>query len=175
MDWVQVGYITKTHGLKGEVKLKPSLVDPDPGLIQGVRRARIVGDDGESVETELEKVRGQGGRWIVKFKDFKTIEQAEQDLVGRSVEIYCEDFRSLPEGKYYWFQIEGLQVYDEAGRYYGTVNEIIVTGSNDVYVVQDGDKELLLPMIDSVVKSIDLKENKLIFHIIEGLLEDYPV
>lgn len=174
MDWVLVGYITKTHGLKGEVKLKPSLADPDPSLVQDVRRARIVGDDVDSIETELEKVRGQGGRWIVKFKDFKTIEQV-QTLVGRSLEIYCEDFQSLPEGEYYWFQIEGLQVLDEAGRYYGTVNEIIVTGSNDVYVVQDGDKELLLPMIDSVVKSIDLKENKLVFHIIEGLLEDYPV
>ncbi|MDH3256831.1 MAG: ribosome maturation factor RimM [Nitrospinota bacterium] len=173
MDWVPVGYITKTHGLKGEVKLRPVVIDPN--MVQGARRTRIVGGDGSSVETELEKVRGQGGRWIVKFKDFKTIEQAEQDLVGRSVEIYCEDFRSLPEGEYYWFQIEGLQVFDEEGRYYGTVNEIIVTGSNDVYVVQDGDKELLLPMIDSVVKSIDLKENKLIFHIIEGLLEDYPV
>jgi len=173
MDWVPVGYITKTHGLKGEVKLKPSLTDPS--LVQDVRRARIVGDDGDSVETVLEKVRGQGGRWIVKFKDFKTIEQAQQDLVGRSLEIYGEDFQPLPEGEYYWFQIEGLQVFDEEGRYYGTVNEIIVTGSNDVYVVQDGDKELLLPMIDSVVKSIDPKENKLIFHIIEGLLEDYPV
>jgi 16S rRNA processing protein RimM len=172
MDWVPVGYITKTHGLKGEVKLKPSLTDPS--LVQDVRRARIVGDDGDSVETVLEKVRGQGGRWIVKFKDFKTIEQA-QDLVGRSLEIYGEDFQPLPEGEYYWFQIEGLQVFDEEGRYYGTVNEIIVTGSNDVYVVQDGDKELLLPMIDSVVKLIDPKENKLIFHIIEGLLEDYPV
>ncbi len=172
MDWVPVGHITKTHGLKGEVKLKPSLTDPS--LVQDVRRARIVGDDGDSVETVLEKVRRQGGRWIVKFKDFKTIEQA-QDLVGRSLEVYCEDFQPLPEGEYYWFQIEGLQVFDEAGRYYGTVNEIIVTGSNDVYVVQDGDKELLLPMIDSVVKSIDPKENKLIFHIIEGLLEDYPV
>ena len=172
MDWVPVGYITKTHGLKGEVKLRPLL--NDPSLVQDVRRARIVGDDGVSVEAVLEKVRGQGGRWIVKFKDFKTIEQA-QDLVGRSLEVYREDFQSLPEGEYYWFQIEGLQVFDEEGRYYGTVNEIIVTGSNDVYVVQDGDKELLLPMIDSVVKSIDLKENKLIFHIIEGLLEDYPV
>ncbi len=167
-----MGYITKTHGLKGEVKLRPSLTDPS--LVQDVRRARIVGDDGDSVETVLEKVRGQGGRWIVKFKDFKTIEQA-QDLVGRSLEVYCEDFQPLPEGEYYWFQVEGLQVFDEAGRYYGTVNEIIVTGSNDVYVVKDGDKELLLPMIDSVVKSIDPKENKLIFHIIEGLLEDYPV
>ena len=172
MDWVPIGYITKTHGLKGEVKLKPSLTDPS--LVQDVPRARIVGDGGDSVETVLEKVRGQGGRWIVKFKDFKTIEQA-QDLVGRSLEIYGEDFQPLPEGEYYWFQIEGLQVFDEEGRYYGTVNEIIVTGSNDVYVVQDGDKELLLPMIDSVVKSIDPKEKKMLFHIIEGLLEDYPV
>ena len=172
MDWIPVGYITKTHGLKGEVKLRPSLTDPS--LVQDVRRARIVGDDGDSVETVLEKVRGQGGRWIVKFKDFKTIEQA-QDLVGRSLEVYCEDFQPLPEGEYYWFQVEGLQVFDEEDRYYGTVNEIIATGSNDVYVVKDGDKELLLPMIDSVVKSIDPKENKLIFHIIEGLLEDYPV
>ncbi len=172
MDWVPVGDITKTHGLKGEVKLRPVIIDPN--LVQGVRRARIVGDDGESVEAELEKIRGQGGRWIVKFKDSKTIEQA-QALVGRTLEIYCEDFQPLPEGEYYWFQIEGIRVFDEEDRYYGTVNEIIVTGSNDVYVVQDGDKELLLPMIDSVVKSIDLKENKLIFHIIEGLLEDHPV
>lgn len=172
MDWVPVGDITKTHGLKGEVKLRP-LVN-DPNLVQGGHRARIVSDDGDSVDTTLEKVRGQGGRWIVKFKNCKTIEEA-QVLVGRSLEIYCEDFQPLPDGEYYWFQIEGLQVFDEEGRYYGTVNEIIVTGSNDVYVVQDGDKELLLPMIDSVVKSIDLKENKLIFHIIEGLLEDHPV
>jgi 16S rRNA processing protein RimM len=172
MDWVPVGDITKTHGLKGEVKLRPSVTDPS--LVQGAHRVRIVGDGVEPAETVLEKVRGQGGRWIVKFKDCKSIEEA-QVLVGRSLEIYSEDFQPLPEGEYYWFQIEGLQVFDEEGRYYGTVNEIIVTGSNDVYVVQDGDKELLLPMIDSVVKSIDLKENKLIFHIIEGLLEDHPV
>ncbi|MEE9497765.1 MAG: 16S rRNA processing protein RimM, partial [Nitrospinaceae bacterium] len=72
MDWVPVGDITKTHGLKGEVKLRPSVTDPS--LVQGVRRARIVGEDGDSVEAVLEKVRGQGGRWIVKFKDCKTIE-----------------------------------------------------------------------------------------------------
>lgn len=172
MDWVPVGDITKTHGLKGEVKLRPVVIDSS--LVQGIRRARIVGEGTEPTETVLEKIRGQGGRWIVKFKDCKTIEEA-QVLVGRSLEVYGEDFQPLPEGEYYWFQIEGLQVFDEEGRYYGTIDEIIVTGSNDVYVVRDGDKELLLPMIDSVVKSIDLKENKLIFHIIEGLLEDHPV
>ena len=172
MDWVPVGDITKTHGLKGEVILKPSVTGRN--RVQGPHRARIVGDDAGPAETILEKVRGQGGRWIVKLKDCKTVEQA-QTLVGKTLEIFTEDFPPLPDGEYYWFQIEGLQVFDEEGRCYGTITEIIFTGSNDVYVVQDGDKELLLPMIDSVVKSIDLKENKLIFHIIEGLLEDHPV
>ncbi|NIQ01372.1 MAG: 16S rRNA processing protein RimM [Nitrospinaceae bacterium] len=172
MNWVPVGEITKTHGLKGEVKLKPVVIDPS--LIYGVHKARLVGEGQEPVETDLEKVRGQGGRWIVKFKDCKTIEQA-RERIGQTLEIFRESFAPLPEGEYYWFQIEGLQVFDESGRPYGTVTEIIHTGSNDVYVVKDGDKELLLPMIDSVVKVIDLKENTLIFHIVEGLLENYPV
>jgi len=172
MDWVPVGYITKTHGLKGEVKLKPVITDPS--LVQGPHRVRLKKEDGSVTETALEKVRGQGGRWIVKLKDLKSIEDA-QALVGTAVEVWRADFPLLPDGEYYWFQIEGLQVYDEDGRFYGTVTEIIQTGSNDVYVVRDGGKELLLPMIDSVVKSIDLTENRLIFHIIEGLLENHPV
>ncbi|MZH02913.1 MAG: 16S rRNA processing protein RimM, partial [Nitrospinae bacterium] len=53
--------------------------------------------------------------------------------------------------------------------------EIIPTGSNDIYVVRKGDQEWMLPMIDTVVKSIDLEKNKLIFHRIEGLLEDTTV
>ena len=84
-------------------------------------------------------------------------------------------FKALPDGEYYWFEIEGLNVYDEEGDYYGQVVEIIKTGSNDVYVVQDGKKEVLLPMIDSVVKVIDLEQGKLVFKNIEGLIEDTPV
>ena len=49
---------------------------------------------------------------------------------------------------------------------------VIATGSNDVYVVSDGKKEILLPMIDPVIRKIDLKEQKMIFHIVEGLLEE---
>ena len=171
MKWVPVGHITKTHGLKGELKLRPVILDPY--VVRAPQKARIAGEE-KVIETVLEKVRGQGGRWIVRFKDFKSIEQA-QTLVGQSLELWSGDFPALPDGEYYWFQVEGLQVFDESGKYYGVVTGIITTGSNDVYQVQDGDKELLLPMIDSVVKSIDLKENRLVFHIIEGLLEDHQV
>ena len=86
-----------------------------------------------------------------------------------------EDFEILPEGEYYRFEIEGLKAYDNTGRYYGVVVEVIATGSNDVYVVRDEGKEWLSPMIDSVVKTIDLGKGKLIFHCVEGLFEETPI
>ena len=83
--------------------------------------------------------------------------------------------KPLPQGEYYRFEIEGLAVFDEMDKPYGVIEEIIPTGSNDIYVVRNGDQEWMLPMIDSVVKSIDLEQGKLIFHRIEGLFEDTPV
>ena len=97
------------------------------------------------------------------------------ELAGMTVYASREEFPDLPEDEYYWFQIIGLEVYNEDGRYYGRIEEIIRTGSNDVYVVRDDKKELLLPMIDTVVKTVDLEAGKLIFHPVEGLLEDTPV
>ena len=86
-----------------------------------------------------------------------------------------EDFELLAEGEYYRFEIEGLKAYDDTGRYYGVVEEVIATGSNDVYIVRDEGKEWLVPMVDSVVKTIDLEQGKLIFHCVEGLFEETPV
>ena len=86
-----------------------------------------------------------------------------------------KDFEPLPEGEFYRFEIEGLKVFDDTGKYYGVVEEIVETGSNDVYVVRGEGKEWLIPMIDSVVHTIDLEQGKLIFHCVEGLFEDTPV
>ena len=124
-------------------------------------------------EHHIQSIRGKDPL-IVKFKKIDSIEAAE-GLVGQSLYVLRDQFPDLPENEYYWFQIEGLRVYDEDGHYYGNIVEIIRTGSNDVYVVRDEEKELLLPMIDSVVKTIDLEAGKLIFHPMGGLLEDTPV
>ena len=101
--------------------------------------------------------------------------EAASKLAGQTIYISRDRFPDLPENEYYWFQVEGLNVYDEGGCYHGNVEEIIRTGSNDVYVVRDGKRELLLPVIDSVVKTIDLEAGKLVFHPLEGLLEDTSV
>ena len=128
----------------------------------------------EFAEYIIQSIRGKGAPLIIKFNNIDSIDAAKE-LVGQTLYILRERFPDLPDNEYYWFQIEGLRVYDEKGHYYGNIEEIIRTGSNDVYVVRDEEKELLLPMIDSVVKTIDLEAGKLIFHPMGGLLEDTPV
>ena len=167
MDWIPVGRVTRTHGLKGELKFFPA--DQGDLVVQNDQQIRL----GETT-FKIKSVRGAKAPFIVKFEGVDSIEAA-QSLSGQEVLVAKEDFESLPEGEYYRFEIEGLKAFDDIGKYYGVIEEIIATGSNDVYVVRGDGKEWLVPMIDSVVQNIDLEEGKLIFHCVEGLFEDTPV
>ena len=167
MDWIPVGRVTRTHGLKGELKFFPA--DQDDLVVQNDQQILL----GETT-FKIKSVRGVKSPFIVKFEGVDSIEAA-QGLSGQEVLVAKEDFESLPEGEYYRFEIEGLKAFDDTGKYYGVIEEIIATGSNDVYVVRGDGKEWLVPMIDSVVQNIDLEEGKLIFHCVEGLFEDTPV
>ena len=167
MDWIPVGRVTRTHGLKGELKFFPT--DQEDLGVQNDQRILL----GEAT-FKIKSVRGANSPFIIKFEGVDSIEAA-QSLAGQEVLVAREDFESLPEGEYYRFEIEGLKVFDDTGKYYGVIEDIIETGSNDVYVVRENDKEWLVPMIDSVVQSIDLEQGKLIFHCVEGLFEDTPV
>ncbi|MBT3921871.1 MAG: 16S rRNA processing protein RimM [Nitrospina sp.] len=169
MDWIPVGKLGRTHGLKGELKFYPQ--DPDDFDFFDGQTVMLEGTD---KKLKVQSMRGANAPFIIKLEGVDQIESAKL-LTGKEVLANREDFQSLPEGEYYRFEIEGLKVFDEEGRPYGIIEEIIPTGSNDVYVVRNGDKEWMLPMIDLVVKSIDLEQGKLVFHRIEGLLEDTPV
>jgi 16S rRNA processing protein RimM len=168
-EWVPVGTIPRTHGLKGEFKFHPFVTEPD--ILNNMHHLKLKGDSAQETEFEVESLRGIPGKLIVKFKGINSIDDAEA-YTGQTVLAPETDFQELPKGEYYWFQILGLDVYDEDSRHYGQVTDIIETGSNDVYVVRDGTKEVLIPMIDWIVKSIDIEEKKLIFDNVEGLIED---
>jgi len=167
MEWISVGRVTRTHGLKGELKFFPA--NRDEIVIKPGQRIQF-----RENKSKIESVRGVKSPFIVKFDGINSIEAAK-NLAGQEVLVAREDFELLPEGEYYRFEIEGLKAYDSTGRYYGVVEEIVATGSNDVYVVRDEGKEWLIPMIDSVVKAIDLEQGKFIFHCVEGLFEETPV
>ncbi len=167
MDWILLGKLGRTHGLKGELKFFPHDMT-DSGLVNG-QTVRL-----EAMELKVQSIRGANTPFIVKLEGVNHIDSAKP-LVGKEILAHREDFKPLPEGEYYRFEIEGLNVFDEEGRLYGVIEDIIPTGSNDIYVVRNGEQEWMIPMIDSVVKSIDLKQGKLVFHRIEGLFEDTPV
>jgi 16S rRNA processing protein RimM len=77
--------------------------------------------------------------------------------------------RNLPEGEYYWRDIEGLKVITEEGKVLGTIESIFPTGGNDVYVVSGGEREILLPGIAEVIRKIDIDQGVMIVRLLEGL------
>ena len=168
MDWVPYGKFGKTHGLNGALKFYPFHFDL--GICRGLSRIRTEFSGGQLVEDTVESICGFRPPFIIKLKGLHSIEGAEK-YRGSSAQALREEFPSPPEEKPYWFDIEGLDAYDESGKYYGRVEEVIQTGSNDVYVVRDKDRDLLLPAIDWVIRKIDLGNRKLVFRVVDGLLE----
>lgn len=105
---------------------------------------------------------------MIKLAGIEDRTAAEQ-LRGALLQVPLEQAVSLPPGSYYWHQILGLQVIERGGRVLGTVNEILTTGSNDVYVVRSGERELLLPAIRDVIREIDLERGVIVVELLPGL------
>ena len=168
MDWIPYGRLGKPHGLKGELKFYPFQLDQE--ICKGVRNVRVLFSEGHWKEGEVESFRGHRSPIILKLNWLHSIEDAEA-CRGTEIKALRNELPNPPKGKPYWFDIEGLRAYDEKGEYYGLVEEVLQTGSNDVYVVRNGDQELLLPAIDWVILKIDLKKRTLVFRLVEGLLE----
>ena len=109
MDWISVGRITRSHGLKGELKFLPS--DQDNVVVKREQRVRL----GEA-QLKIESVRGAKPPFIIKFDGINSIE-ATKNLTGKELQVARADFDPLPEGEYYRFEIEGLKAFDDTGKY----------------------------------------------------------
>ena len=93
-----------------------------------------------------------------------------ESLRGAILTISRDEVGPLPEGSYYHFQVIGIGVWTEDGEFLGEVRQILPTGVNDVYVVRDsGEKEVLVPSLESVVLDVDLGENRMVVRLPEGL------
>ncbi len=101
---------------------------------------------------------------------FDTPEKAKA-LNGWFLKVPAEEAVSLPEGTYYWFELMGMEVVTESGEKLGSIVDIFETGSNDVYVVKRGRKEVYVPATREVIKQVDRKEKRMIIHLIDGLIE----
>lgn len=157
-----VGYVRGQWGLKGEISVEVMTDFPDR-----FKPRKTLFIDG--CPLSIERSRPDKSDFILKLSGIDDIDQAGK-LRGKALEIPLDEAHPLPEGKYYRFQLVGLEVLTTAGESVGRITEILPTASNDVYIVQGNRGEILIPAIADVVKSVDLEKGLLIIEVIEGLL-----
>jgi 16S rRNA processing protein RimM len=153
---VAIGYVSKPHGLRGTVVLHPYVYDAQ--LLPDLSQRQVMLQHAVAPQREVTIIEWHvvPKRILMRLHGCEDITAATQ-FRGYEVCIPQHWFPALPEGEYYWFEIEGLPVYASDGAYVGKIVEIIYTGSNDVYVVQDGTQEILIPALKDVVRTIDLE------------------
>lgn len=167
MQYLEVGQIVNTFGIKGQVKVVPFTNDIE--RFDELRKVYIVNRKNRK-EVEIENVKYHKNMVLLKFKGLDKIEDVEI-FKNCYLEIDRKDGKPLEEGEYYIIDLIGLDVYTDEGTHLGKVDDIYNTGSNDIYVVKDElGKQILLPYIDDVIKEINLESHKIIVHIIEGLV-----
>ncbi len=111
----------------------------------------------------------QKGFLVLKLEGIDTAEAANK-LRGEIVYVERKDAPALADGEYFWYQIIGLRVRTVAGEELGAVEDILITGANDVYVVRGPRGEVLIPALDDVVRRIDLDAGLMVVELPEGLL-----
>jgi 16S rRNA processing protein RimM len=165
-DWIEAGAVVKPHGIKGEV-----ILDLARDLMETVTESldvRATGRKGGERILTVEKARDHKARKVVKFKDVDTVEDAEA-LRGWSVWLTREQIGPLDEDRWFVADIVGLDVYTDDDEYLGKLAEVMHMPANDVYVVRNGEKEVLLPVIDDVIRSVDVDAGRMVIHLMEGL------
>lgn len=167
-DLLQVGIITSTHGVRGEVKVYPTTDDP-----RRFRRLKeVVLDTGrEKLNLEIEGVKFFKQFVILKFKGLDNINDIEK-YRQKSLYVTRKNAVRLQRDEYFIADLIGLKVQDEDGTELGTVKDVIETGANDVYEVEMADgRSLLLPAIKQCILNVDVENGMMRVHVLEGLLD----
>ncbi|MCI8655551.1 MAG: 16S rRNA processing protein RimM [Clostridia bacterium] len=164
---LEIGQIVNTFGIKGFVKVVPYVDNIE--RYDELKKV-YVKNRNAITEYEVEEVKYQKNMVLLKLKGIDKVEEAEK-LKNAFLEVDRENAIELEEGEYFIADLIGIKVITDEGKELGKLEDIYNRGSSDIYVVKDKmGKQILLPAIEDVIKEINLEENKIIVHIIEGLI-----
>jgi 16S rRNA processing protein RimM len=166
-NYIRVGVITTTHGLKGEVKVYPTT--DNNNRFEDLKQIYL--DTGkEYMPLEIEHVKYFKKLVILKFKGINDINDIEK-YKSKDLLIKREDAIKLEEDENFIFDLIDSEVYTEDGTKLGILTEILTSSANDVYVVKTKDnKEILIPSIKKCILDVDIVNKKIIVHLMDGLL-----
>ena len=163
---LQVGIISSTHGIRGEVKVFPTTDDVN----RFKKLKEVLLDTGkETLPLTIEGVKFFKQFVILKFKGIDDINDIER-YRGKSLYVTRENAVKLKKDEYFIADLIGLFVENEDGFFQGTLKDVLETGANDVYVVsKDGAKDLLIPAIHACIQNVDVAAGQMQVHLLPGL------
>lgn len=166
-DYLRVGVVSSTHGIKGEVKVYPTT--DDMGRFKELKQVFL--DMGkEYKELEITGVKFFKQWAILKFKGIDNINDVEK-YKGHDLLVTRENAVKLEDDEVFVCDILGSEVITDEGELLGILTDVLATGANDVYVVTTKDKkEILLPSIKECIKDVDAENKKILVHLMSGLL-----
>ena len=161
--WVVLGEVVRAHGLRGEVKVRSEIDDPENFLLPDLCLRCA---DGSYKSLTVQRYRSQKGGFVLCFADCESIDQV---LAFVGCELVCRGSQlpSLADDEYYHFQLLGLPVFDCQGKELGKLSEIMQTAAHEIYVVKpqagrQEEGELLLPVVAAYIIEIDLEAGKIV-------------
>lgn len=167
-DLFQVGIITGTHGLRGEVKVFPTT--DDKGRFLDLDRV-LIDAGGELVEQKVQYCKFFKQFVFVKFEGIDDINDVEK-YKRCPLMVTREDAIPLEEDEYYVADLLGLTIVDDSGITIGTLENVIETGANDVYEVKTTEGgTVLLPAIKDCILDVDMEEGIILVHMLKGLVD----
>lgn len=166
-EYLEIGQIVNTNGLKGMLKIKPFTDD-----ITRFENLEIIyiQKGQELIAKNIEEVKYVKNMVLLKLEGIDNIEEAEK-YRNMYIKIDKEDIGDIPEDSYLVVDMLKCNVYTEENELLGKMIDVLSTGSNDVYVVRTAEgKEILLPAIKDVIKEIDIQNKKIIVNLMDGLI-----
>ena len=149
-----IGKVVKAHGLKGHLKVLP--YGETFSTLSAEEKITANLPDGTSLTLTVAEISPHQKTFLLISREIGTVEEAHR-LVG--AELCVPESRLPPTApdEFYWYQLIGLEVVSTDGTKLGILEDIIETGSNDVYVVRRGGEEILVPATQEVVHAVDLQ------------------
>ena len=165
-QFLQVGVISSTHGIRGEVKVFPTTDDP----ARFKKLKKVLLDTGkEQLELEIQSVKFFTQFVIAKFKGIVNINDIEM-YKGKSLFVPREDAVALGKDEYYIADLIGMEVFTEEGRF-GILKDVMETGANEVYIIaSDKHGEVLVPAIKQCILDVDIEGKRMKIRLMEGLI-----
>ena len=164
---LQVGVISSTHGVRGEVKVFPTTDD----VKRFKKLKKVILDTGkEQLPLEIEGVKFFKQFVILKFRGIDNINDIEK-YKGKRLLVDREHAVKLKKDEYFIADMIGMDVFTDDGELFGALKDVMETGANDVYIIEMSDgKEVLVPAIKQCILDVDIENRKMVIHLLEGLV-----